>query len=78
MGRDRNRPGGTVARMTRTATTRVVLAAAAVAAAFGGSAPATAEAPCVRTAGNPYWEVCVNRDGCLVYVWSTMPPVVCL
>ena len=24
-----------------------------------------------------FWEACVDRNGCLVYLWTTMPPVVC-
>lgn len=57
---------------------RLASAAALCAAAlFTGTAPAAAAEPCVRTPGSLYWEVCVRRGDCLVYVWSTMPPALC-
>lgn len=44
------------------------------------AAPASADAPgvCVRTPGSIWWEVCAARDNCLVYVWFSMPPALCL
>ena len=60
-------------------TLRIASAAALCAAAFlAGTSPATAAERCVRTPGSLYWEVCVDRGDCLVYVWTTMPPALCL
>lgn len=57
---------------------RVTSAAALCAAALlTGTAPAAADGPCVRTPGSLYWEACVDRGDCTVYVWSTMPPAIC-
>lgn len=52
--------------------------AATAAALTGGTAQAAPDAPCVRTPGTIYHEVCVQRGDCLVYVWSTMPPAICV
>ena len=65
--------------MTSTRAIRLAYAGAAAAASMlAGTAQATASGPCARTPGSVYWEVCVQRDGCRVYVWSTMPPTICL
>ena len=55
---------------------RLALATAAAGAALLGT-PADAGV-CVRNHQSPpFHEVCYDRDGCLVYVWTTMPPTIC-
>ena len=56
---------------------RLLLAAALGVAALVATPASAAATVCARTPGSIYWEVCVARDDCLVYVWSTMPPAIC-
>ncbi len=56
---------------------RLLLAAALLAATVAAPSTATAWDRCVRTP-NGFYEVCVLRGECTVYVWATMPPALCL